>query len=79
MERTVALQVVAECCAKMMNLLRASEVGAKGTSEPVPYSDRELLDLLPAVEAEAFEAGKALVRLRKTLCNKLDLNPEEQQ
>lgn len=79
MERTVALQVVTECCEKVKRLLHASEIGGSDPDDPRTYSDRELLDLLPAVEAEAFEIGKALVRLRKTLCSKLDLNPEEQK
>ena len=82
MERVVALQVITECANKINALLHASEVGGGQVmdritpKESLQYSPRELLDLLPAIEAEAFEIGKSVSRLRKRLCEQLGIPTE---
>lgn len=76
MERNPGTQVIYETCEKIVRLLRVAEANdgsAAGTKEP--YSSQELLDIMPALEAEAFEIGKACASMRVRLRKELGLPP----
>ncbi len=72
MERNTGTQVIMESCSKITRLLHATEVGGAAVEgKAQPYSDQELLDVLPALEAEAMEIGKAAERMRRRLTRAL--------
>lgn len=72
MERNPGTQVIYESCSKIERLLKCSELGSRN-EDAKPYTQQELLDILPALEAEAFEIGKACASMRKRLRNELGL------
>ena len=75
MEPTTGKQVIYESCDKITRLLQASDRGGGMPDKAKPYSEQELLDLLPAIEAEAMEVGKACERMRRRLTRALGQEP----
>ena len=67
MDREPGTQVIYESCGKIKRLLKCSELGEK------PYTAQELLDLIPFVQAEAFDIGKACAAMEKRLRHELGL------
>ncbi len=69
MERRPATQAMYESTAHIERLLKASELGVGSGDKP--YTDAELLSMLPAIEAQAHEIGVTCSALRATLQRQL--------